>query len=80
MTEIEFIRHERQKMMREKPWTEEDFERKSKVVMARVPHGSANDEREKLRLWMQIQNEARRVLELADRKGIVVIFKQEAPK
>ena len=79
MNDLEFMEQARQRKMIEKPWTEADYGKKCKeLVIGKVAHGSEQQEREKIRLWMQIQNEARKLLDLADRKGITIRFTQEA--
>ena len=49
--------------MFEKPWTEEDY-RKKCAELVDYRDTTAQQDREKIRLWMQIQNEGRRVLRL----------------
>ena len=79
MNDLEFMQQARSRKMTEKLWTQEDYEKKvAELVNWREDGGNANHNREKIRLWMQIQNEARELLGLADRKGITIRFVQEA--
>ena len=60
MTETEFIRYERKKMMEGKPWTEEDIKKASDALLK--GEDKNQQMRDKVRLWMQIQNEGRKLM------------------
>lgn len=65
MNDFEFMQQARKKIMTEKRWTQKDFEEKvAELANWRVDAGNAKNNKEKIRLWMQIQNEGRRVLAL----------------
>lgn len=72
MNDLEFMQTERLKMMNQKMWTEEDYtEKVAELVNWKEDGGNAKNIREKIRLWMQIQNEAKRVLTLYGRDILI---------
>lgn len=80
MNDLEFMQRVRDEKRMEKDWTAADFEAIWRELTEDKPRGTLNAEREKVRLWMQIQNEAKKVLELADRKGLTVVIVTEEAK
>ena len=80
MNDLEFMQRVRDEKRMEKEWTAADFEARWREFTEDKPRGTWNSEREKVRLWMQIQNEAKKVMELADRKGLTAVIVTEGAK